>query len=81
MVDNSSCFDVGFARFQRCRVPLPETVPKRGIGNKRHPAPKKTATAPAPGVGAVFPASAIGADAGSAASATLPFFGCEAEKR
>ena len=73
-------WEVGFARFQRCRVPLPETVPKRGIGNKRHPAPKNTATAPAPGAGAVFPASAIGADAGSAASATLPFFGCEAEK-
>ena len=64
-------------------MPLLETVPKRGIGNKRHPTPKKTATAPAPGAGAVFPASAIGADAdaGRAASTTLPFFGCEAEKR
>ena len=67
--------NVGFARFQRCRVPLPETVPKRGIGNKRHPAPKKTAMAPAPGAGAVFPASAIGADARRAALATLSFFG------
>ena len=64
---------VGFARFQRCREPLLETVPKRGIGNKRHPAPKKMATTPAPGAGAIFLASAIGADAGSAASATLPF--------
>ena len=71
---------LGFARIQRCRVPLPETVLKRGIGNKRHPAPKKTATAPAPGAGAVFPASAIGVDVGRAASATLPFFSCEAEK-
>ena len=62
--------EIGFACFQRCRVPLPEMVPKRGIGNKWHPAPKKTATAPAPGAGAVFPASA-----------TLSFFGCEAEKR
>ena len=62
-------------------MPLPETVPKRGIGNKRHPAPKKTTTAPAPGAGAVFLASAIGVDAGRAASATSPFFGCEAEKR
>ena len=72
---------LGFARFQWCRMPLPETVPKRGIGNKRHPTPKKRATAPAPGAGAVFPALAIGADAGGAASATLPFFGCEAERR
>ena len=72
---------LGFARFQRCRVPLPETVPKHGIGNKRHPAPKKTAMAPAQGAGAIFPASPIGADVGRAASATLPFFGCEAEKR
>ena len=38
-------------------------------------------TAPAPGAGAVFPASAPIADAGRAASATLPFYGCEAEKR
>ena len=74
-------WEVGFAHFQWCQVPLPETVPKRGIGNKRHRAPKKTATAPAPGAGAVFPASAICADAGRAASATLPFFGCEAGKR
>ena len=62
-------------------MPLPETVPKRGIGNKRQPAHKKTSMAPAPGAGAVFPASAIGADAGRAAWTTLPFFGCEAEKR
>ena len=61
-------------------VPLPGTVPKRGIGNKRHRTPKKMATTPAPRAGAVFPASTIGADAGRAASATLPFFGCEAEK-
>ena len=65
---------------KRCRVPLPKTVPKRVIGNKRYPTPKKTATAPAPGAGAVFPASAIGVDAGRAASATLLFFGCEVEK-
>ena len=45
---------LGFARFQRCRVPLPEMVSKCGIGNKRHPAPKKMATAPAPSAGAVF---------------------------
>ena len=62
-------------------MPLPETVLKRDIGSKRHPAPKKTARAPAPGAGAIFPASAIGVDAGRAASAMLPFFGCEAEKR
>ena len=62
-------------------MPLPETVLKRGIGNKRHTTPKKMATASAPGAGAIFPASAIGADAGRAASTTLPFFGCEAEKR
>ena len=54
-------------------MPLRETVPKRGIGNKRHPTSKKMATAPAPGAGAVFLASAISADAGCVASATLPF--------
>ena len=62
-------------------MPLPETVSKRGIGNKRHPVPKKMATALAPGAGAIFSASEIGADAGRAASDLLPFFGCEAEKR
>ena len=52
---------------------LPEMVPKRGIGNKLHPTSKKTATAPALGAGAVFPASTMGADAGCVASATLSF--------
>ena len=54
---------------------MPGVVAGNGVETRHRQltASKKTATAPAPGAGAVFPASAIGADAGCVASATLPF--------